>query len=76
MCASVGQKSSTGGGKLTMDPECRACIPFALKFSSVWSEVVELSKSKGGKVITPVTRCDKVLLTEKVTLTGMQSQTA
>ena len=56
MLVSVGQKSSIGGGKLSMDPECRTYIQVALKFSSVWSELVGLSKTKGGKVLTPLTR--------------------
>ena len=42
-----------------MDPECRTYIQVALKFSSVWSELVGLSKTKGGKVLTPLTRCKK-----------------
>ena len=41
-----------------MDPECRTYIQVALKFSSVWSELVGLSKTKGGKVLTPLTRCN------------------
>ena len=47
MLVSIGQKSSIGGGKLSMDPECRTYVQVALKISSVWSEVVVLSKSKG-----------------------------
>ena len=37
----------------------------ALKFSSVWSEVVGFSKSKGGKVIAPLTRCEGVALVRR-----------
>ena len=58
MLVSVGQKSSIGGGNLSMDPECRTYIQVALKISSVWSEVVQVSKSKGEKVFTPLTRCN------------------
>ena len=62
MLVSVGQKSSIGGGKLSMDPECRTYIQVALKFSSVWSELVGLSKTKGGKVLTPLTRCPTLIV--------------
>ena len=60
MLVSVGQKSSIGGGKLSMDPECRTYVQVALKISSVWSEVVVLSKSKGEVWSTPLTWCTNI----------------